>query len=86
MLRLAALDVKTFTSEIFFLQAWIRHNNSHTHYYLKVITLAHNLKKEYQNLNNFSFGITDNHLHRYGKNSADLAANFKLTNQNVVRA
>ena len=23
----------------------------------------------------------DNHLHRYGKTSADLAANFKLTNQ-----
>ena len=48
--------------------------------------MAHYLKREYPNLNNFCFEITDNHLHRYGKTSADLAANFKLTNQKVVQA
>ena len=53
---------------------------------MKIVTIGHYLKKEYLKSINFCFGITDNHLHQYGKTSADLAANFKLTNQKVVQA
>ena len=48
------------------------------------VTLAHYLKKEYLNSKNFSFEIIHTHLRRRGKTSADLAANFKLTNHTAA--
>ena len=48
---------------------------------MKVVKLAQYLKKEYLKLHNFSFEIRLAHLHECGETSADLAANFKLTNQ-----
>ena len=41
----------------------------------------HYVKKQFFQLDNFSFEITNDHLRLHGKTSADLAANFKLTNQ-----
>ena len=43
--------------------------------------MAQYVKKEYLKLHNFSFEIRLAHLHECGETSADLAANFKLTNQ-----
>ena len=51
---------------------------------LKVVTLAHYLKKEYLDLDNFCFEITHTHLRQCGETSADLAANFKLTNHTAA--
>ena len=54
---------------------------------MKVVKLAQYLKKEYLKLHNFSFEIRYAHLGecrecgQCGETSADLAANFKLTNQ-----
>ena len=53
---------------------------------MKVVKLAQYLKKEYLKLHNFSFEIRYAHLGecgQCGETSADLAANFKLTNQKV---
>ena len=48
---------------------------------LRVVISAHYLKNEYLYLPNFSFEILHPYLRWYGETSADLAANFKLTNQ-----
>ena len=42
--------------------------------------MAQYVKKEYLKLDNFSFEISLAHLCECGETSADLAANFKLTN------
>ena len=51
---------------------------------LKVVTLGYYLKKEYLDLDNFCFEITHTHLRQCGETSADLAANFKLTNHTAA--
>ena len=51
---------------------------------MKVVISAHYLKKEYHNLHNIFFEITHTHLRWYGETSADLAANFKLTNHTAA--
>ena len=51
---------------------------------MKVATLAHYLKKESININKFSFELTHTHLRQCGETSADLAANFKLTNHTAA--
>ena len=51
---------------------------------MKVVKLAQYLKKEELKLHNFSFEITHTHLHRCGETSADLAGNFKLTNNTAT--
>ena len=53
---------------------------------MKVVTSAHNLKKEYLRLDIFCFEITHAQLRRYEETSADLAGNFKLTNHMAVEA
>ena len=55
---------------------------------MKVVKLAQYFKKEYLKLHNFSFEIRYAHLGecgQCGETSADLAANFKLTNQRTQR-
>ena len=51
---------------------------------MKVVKLAQYLKKEYLKLHNFSFEIRYAHLGECGETSADLAANFKLTNHTAA--
>ena len=53
-------------------------------YFMKVIPSTHYLKKEYLDLHNFCFEITHTHLRQCGETSADLAANFKLTNHTAA--
>ena len=53
---------------------------------MKVVTSAHNLKKEYLRLDIFCFEITHTQVRRYEETSADLAGNFKLTNHMAVEA
>ena len=48
------------------------------------IPLTRYLKNENLDLDNFCFEITHTHLRQCGETSADLAANFKLTNHTAA--
>ena len=64
----------------FFLTFWHGHR-----LIMKVVSLAQFLKKEFFNLHFFSFEITHRSPLPVRQTSADLAANFKLTNQRTQR-